>query len=386
MKLLARSLWQKGVIVILHCISLPYRLLYARQNIWLFLERGNDAQDNAWHLFKYLKKFQPEVKAYYAILKSSPDYITNLSEYKDDVVEYGSFKYFMLLFNSSYLVSTHLQTYVYYNSIYSWLSHSSFDIKAKKVFLQHGIIHNFHPSFVYPKLSVKLFISGAKNENDLLTTLFHYPDDVVKYTGLARFDNLFDNNQTKQILIMPTWRSKYASFNRDEFEQTDFYLSYKEILTDPKLRAAIDEFGYELLFYNHYEFQKFNSSFETFCDEKVRLIHFGERKVQDLLKEASLLVTDYSSIYYDFFYMKKPIVFFKLNREDFEASQYGDDYDNAEDFGYVTLNSKSTVNKIIELIESHCNFEKRFENWHNHVFPIYDNNNCQRIFDEIIKL
>lgn len=386
LKLFIRSQLYKILIIILCCISFPFRFILNKKNIWLILERGYDAQDNAWHFFKYIKKYHPEINVYFAIVKSSPDYHTNLSAYKADIVEYGSIKYFILLFCSSYVISTHLQTYAYFKSIYSWLSHSIFDTKAKKVFLQHGIIHNFFPSFEYPKLSIHLFISGAYNEYSLFTSLFRYPDSIVKYTGLARFDNLFNYNKKKQVLIMPTWRSKYAGYTSSEFAKTDFYIAYKQILTDTRLHTALYNSGYELIFYNHYEFQKFNSLFERLCSERVTLIRFGEKKVQDLLKDASLLVTDYSSVYYDFFYMKKPVLFFKLNKTEFEASQYGVDYDNPHDFGYVTLTSTATINKIIDLIECECKFEPRFINWHNSIFPIYDNNNCQRIYDSIIKL
>jgi CDP-glycerol glycerophosphotransferase (TagB/SpsB family) len=355
-------------------------------NIWLILERGHDAQDNAWHFFKYLKDYHPEINSKYAIVKSSPDYKTNLSKYQEDVIEYGSLLYFVILYNSSYLISTHLQTYVYFNGLFSWLSHSAFDIKAKKVFLQHGITHNFHPTYEYPKLNVQLFISGANNEYLLLTSLFKYPQSVVKYTGFARFDNLFNFEKKRVLLIMPTWRAKYTKFSKADFEQTDFYLSYKEILTDVELLTVLNQCRYDLLFYNHIEFQKFNSSFETLCSDRVRLVRFGEIKVQDLLKEASLLVTDYSSVYYDFFYMKKPILFFKLNKDDFESSQYGRDYDTPDEFGYVAYNPRMTIKTIIELLHNDCLFEERFLEHHKQVFPVYDNHNCERTFDAIVNL
>lgn len=382
----SNSLLRKAIIIFFHFLAFFFSPFYSRKRIWLFLERGYEAQDNAWHLFKYMKAFHPEVDTRFAITKASVDFTTNLNDYKNDVIEYGSLRYFLVLFNSSFLISTHLQTYVYYTSIYSWLSHSPFDIKAKKVFLQHGITHNFHPSFEYPKLDIQLFISGADNEYRLLRTLFKYPKEVVKYTGFARFDNLFSCDKRRQVLIMPTWRAKYANLNKTNFEQTDFFLAYKEVLTDERLLNVLNQNNYEILFYNHFEFQKFNSSFESLCSARVRLVRFGEIKVQDLLKESSLLVTDYSSVYYDFFYMKKPVLFFKLNRVEFESSQYGDDYDNPEDFGIVTQTSEETINHIITFIKLECPFDERFDKYHSKIFNYYDNNNCKRIYDAIINI
>ena len=381
-----RDFFHKADMAILHCIALLFRPFYHSKQIWLVMERGYEAQDNAWHFFKYLKTTHPEIDARFAIVKSSPDYIANLAEYKSNVVEYGSLRYFIVLFNSSYLISTHLQTYAYFKSIYSWLSHSIFDIKAKKVFLQHGVLHNFPPSFEYPKIDVQLFISGAQNEYRLLTTVFKYPPEIAQYTGLARFDNLFEYQKKRQVLIMPTWRAKYAGYSKKAFEQTDFFVAYKELLTDSDLLNTLNQYGYEILFYNHYEFQKYNQSFEAVCGEKVKMVRFGEKKVQELLKDASLLVTDYSSVYYDFFYMKKPILFFKLNKEEFEASQYGVDYDDPNDFGYVSYSVRATVNSIISLIKNNCLFENRFIEHHTRIFTKYDQNNCKRVFDAIVRL
>lgn len=381
-----RVSFQKLAIINLHGVSLLFRPFLNSKCIWIIMERGFEAQDNAWHFFKYIKDSHPEIDARYAIVKSSPDYATNLSPYKRDVIEYGSLKYFIVLFNASYLISTHLQTYVYFNTIYAWLSHSIFDIKAKKVFLQHGITHNFHRSFEYPQIDVQLFISGAENEHRLLTTIFKYPPEIAQYTGLARFDNLFSYQKKRQVLIMPTWRAKYAGYSRNDFEKTDYFLAYKEILTDKNLEKTLEQQDYEVLFYNHYEFQKYNQSFEALCGDRVKLVRFGEKKVQELLKDASLLVTDYSSVYYDFFYMKKPIIFFKLNKEEFEASQYGVDYDDPHNFGYVSYTARETINSIISVINKDCSFEDRFNEHHSKVFTLYDQKNCERTYNAIVKL
>lgn len=378
-----RALRFKTALILLHSISLLFRPFFSSRKIWILLERGYDAQDNAWHFYNYLKTTHPEIHAYYAIKKASPDYRTNLTHFKDTVVEFGSLWYFILLFNSNFLISSHVQTYAYFTSVYAWFSHSIFNVRAKIVFLQHGCIHNFHPSFEYPKLNVQLFIAGARNEYLLLTSLFKYPISVVKYTGLARFDNLFDYSKTRSVLIMPTWRAKYAAYHKQSFEQTDFFQAYKDVLTDEQLLKILCKYDYELLFYNHFEFQRFNTSFEPLCSSRVKIVKFGETSVQSLLKQASVLVTDYSSVYYDFFYMKKPILFFKLNQDEFQASQYGIDYDSPEDFGYTSYTSKEAIASIISIIENDCPFEERFLSHHSKVFPLYDRNNCQRIFDAI---
>ena len=40
---------------------------------WLIAEHGNDARDNAYALYRYIKKFHPEIKVKYVITKNSAD-------------------------------------------------------------------------------------------------------------------------------------------------------------------------------------------------------------------------------------------------------------------------------------------------------------------------
>lgn len=365
-------------------LSFIFRPYLRRKRYWILLERGNDAQDNAWHLFKYIRATHPEVNALFSTHKSSPDYRTNLKGYEKDVIEYNSFWYYMLLYNCKVMLSSHTHTYV--NNIWGNIKGGWLDISGKKVFLQHGIIHNDINIFVYPHLSIDLVCSGSHNEFELLKSVFKYPDSHLCYTGLARFDNLHDCETKKQVLIMPTWRSCYSRLTPDQFKETDFYKEYKRILTNSSLLHTLEENDYNLVFYNHYEFQKFNSLFAPFCGGRVRLAFFGELNVQQLLKESRLLVTDFSSIYYDFLYMRKPIIFFLLNQEEFRANQYGKDYDNPNDFGYVVEKSDGVVEQIINHLNNNCTIDDKYLEFSKMIFPLYDRHNCERIYNRVREL
>lgn len=362
------------------------KLPFGNHNYWMILERGIDAQDNAWHFMKYMYDNHANVAIRYAINKKSPDYTNNLKDYKSIVVQYDSLLYYIILYRSKYIISTHYRTYFPIHSIAMRIEQSPMKLKAKFVFLQHGIIHNELPSYVYPSMKVDLFICGAKPEYDLMCSKFGHPEGVMKYTGLARFDNLYNNKVKKQILIMPTWRIKYKDYTIEQFKETDFYVAYGRLLSDERILSSLKKNNYRIIYYNHIEFQKFNICFEEFSSNYVQILKFGEMTVQDMLKESAALVTDYSSVYYDFIYMAKPILFFQLNRAEFLKSQYGKDYDNVEDFGYVTYDIESTVESIVNIINSDCKMPEKYMNHMQKVYPIHDKNNRQRIYKEIVNL
>lgn len=358
----------------------------ADSNKWLILERGNDAQDNAWHFFKYMVANHPEIDARFAIRKDSPDFKRNLSEYKDKVLEYDSREYYRFLFNSSVIISTHLKTWTPDVAITGRFQNTSLRYKGKIVFLQHGITRQEMPGLKYPKQHIDLFISGAKNEYDLIRRTLYYPEGIIRYTGLARFDNLLDCKTKKQILIMPTWRAKYANLSADDFMTTDFYKYYACILGNTSLLSLLRNSGYKLLFYNHYEFQKYNPCFEKFSNDVVSIVKFGTISVQDLLKESALVVTDYSSIYYDVLYMHKPVIFFQFDKESFDSTQYGKNYDDVSEFGFLTFSTDEVSNTITQLIEHNCQIPNVYIEKSDKIFLYRDKNNCRRIYRAVSNL
>lgn len=386
--LLKKYLYVLRQLITIFPICLGYLLskIINQPQSWIFLERGYDAQDNAWILFNYVLESHPEITAYYAVKYNTPTYKSINTH--DRLINYGSVRYYMKLYRAKYILSTHVGTQ--FPSL--WLSgkllRTSLYPNAKYVFLQHGIIHNnilgLHS--VNLKHPIDLFICGAKKEYDYVLKNFGYPSDVVKYTGLARFDKLHDIEKKKQILIMPTWRKKYASLNFDEFIMTDYYMSYSSLLTSPKLLEALEKYDYTLMFYNHFEFQKYNSLFEPFANNRVRIINVAQITVQEMLKSSSLLVTDYSSVYYDYIYMEKPVIFFLLNKDEFYQQQYGVDLDDPADFGDVVFSPESLVVTIVESIKSECKMPSKFQENMRKIFILHDANNSSRIVNEVLSI
>lgn len=48
--------------------------------------------------------------------------------------------------------------------------------------------------------------------------------------------------------------------------------------------------------------------------------------IQELLKSSAMLVTDYSSVFLIWFYMKKPVIFYQFDEEKYRKYQYDEGY------------------------------------------------------------
>ena len=72
-------------IILCEIISIMMKLNKRNRDIWLIGERKDEAKDNGYHLFKYIRENHPETEIYYAIDRNSQD-INKLKKYKNIIL------------------------------------------------------------------------------------------------------------------------------------------------------------------------------------------------------------------------------------------------------------------------------------------------------------
>ncbi|WP_161566531.1 CDP-glycerol glycerophosphotransferase family protein [Paraclostridium sordellii] len=360
-------------------------LKYKRFNkCWLISERGDEAKDNGYHLFKYIQDNKINCHTYFLIRKDSNDY-KKLNKYKN-IIEYGGYKHKIAYLLSECLISTH------YHSINPWKYIDLKDLKKiyrlihknkKYVFLQHGIIMNDVSDYLGKKnTDFDLFICGAKPEYEYIKERFSYNESEIAYTGLPRFDNLNNYKVKNQILLMPTWRGYLKLLDDSLFLQSDYYNQFQSLLNNTKLINLLNKYDHELIFYPHYEMQKYIKYFYS-SSEKIRFAYKNKNDVQELLKESKLLITDYSSVFFDFAYMKKPTIYYQFDQKEFFTKHYKAGYFIYEKhgFGPVCLDEELCIEYIERYFKDKFKVEDIYTTRRNSFFELNDNLNCNRIVD-----
>lgn len=103
-----------------------------------------------------------------------------------------------------------------------------------------------------------------------------------------------------------------------------------------------------------------------------------------------LLITDFSSVAFDFAYLRKPVIYCQFDADNFFNG--GHDYKRGyfdyerDGFGEVEYDLESTVDRIIEYMENDCKLKDKYRERIDKFFAFNDQNNCQRVYEEIIKL
>ncbi len=303
----------------------------AYRHLWLVMERGFDARDNAYWFFRYLRERQPQVNACYVIDRTSPD--------RGKVAQLGrttawrSLKHYLMYLAADMLISTHVQPVAPDLMAYYHLRRIGIHPRGKQIFLQHGIIKDEMKWMRYPNLKVDFFASGGKLEYDYLVSEFGFPEGVIQYTGLCRFDNLTRGNApSNEILVMPTWRGSDYPQGK-QFYETAFYRRFQSMLEDARLLRLLEERDLKLIFYPHIEMQKELDKFRSPSD-RIILAGWRDHDVQTLLMRCSLLITDYSSVFFDAGYMEKPVIYYQFDMDEFRKFHYQEGYFFYEEHGF----------------------------------------------------
>ena len=358
------------------------------RNLWLIGERGDEARDNGYAFFQYMRREHPEENAVYVITQNSPDYEKVASIGK--TVERGCFKHFLMYSCAKYLVSTHLMPCAPDLLVYTKLDRMHLRAPGKHIFLQHGIIMRDMPWLHYPKVKPDIFVSGAYQESEYLKEVYGHPEGVVKYLGLCRYDKLFESTGSKNmILVMPSWRgSKYPK--GEAFLQTPFYKTYESMLNHPKILELLERLDMELVFYPHVEMQPYLNCFHAGSD-RVILADKYSHDVQTLFKEAKMMVTDFSSVYFDVAYLRKPLLSYCFDEDDYmnlrdEKFEEGYFTYERDGFGPVCRDEDSMVEALLAIADSGFVMEEKYRERVDAFFPNTDNKNCERTYQAILAL
>ncbi|PTI70156.1 CDP-glycerol glycerophosphotransferase family protein [Mammaliicoccus vitulinus] len=349
-------------------------------NIWLIGERFDTAQDNGIVFFNWLRA-NTSIDAYYVIDQNALDY-QNI-KHNRKVLKFGSIEHFKIASKAKVLVSTHdFENILPYKPAKGFFGYED----TLKVFLQHGVLGRksveYHKDYYEQPFDI-FNVSSMSEKYDVVVNEMGYDKENVFISGLSRFDNLpivNDNNRIKKILIMPTWRDW---LNSDfAFENSEYLEKYLSLIKNKKLNQLIARNNVEINFYPHYRAQSYFKLFLMNNEIKVQYVELGEQTVQSLLIEHDLLITDYSSVSFDFTYMNKPVIFYHFDVERFFRK--GILRPIHETFlGEVIYDEKKLVDQICDYVVNDS--FKKVELEKDSIFRHIDKDNNERIYDSIVK-
>ncbi len=365
------------------------------KELWLISEHGDDARDNGFVFFQYMCKKHSEIKCVFvADKKNLQDW--NKVKKIGSVVQHKSVYHKLLFIIADKIITSHVgdsEPWDYDDVVSFRKKHPKLWGNKKIVFLDHGVIDkNISKTYHKKRRPVDLFVCTTMAEKNYIKSSLGYQERELAFTGLPRYDGLFKHREKRQILLIPTWRTEFDLRNclseetmKRKFLNSEYYRCYSQLLNSSKTIELLKAYDYELVFYPHYEMQRYLRFFDINNNKVVVLDKFSGN-VQKLLKESALMITDYSSVAFDFAYMNKPIIYYQFDSNN--KKHYGDSYFSYQDdgFGPVSYTEEQVLEEMECFLIGGCKNIELYTRRAKKTFVYHDRKHCDRVYHKIKSL
>ena len=299
---MVRTVKLKSIIDIAYSSGIFFasKLLNDKDNIWLFgAQGGHSYSDNSKYFFEWMLNNHKEEECYW-VTKDKDTYRQLLSQ--DIPVRYFyDIRNMLLLAKAKYVVCTHSHIG---NDVYKFVSKSK-----TLITLWHGIPlkkmgripKRKYRNHMGMKSQPDLFLVTSPNDAELFSDLYEIDRDKFFVASYPRVSNLISIAENKKVVLYaPTFRD---GMNQDYYDKHVF--PTKEELQ--VLNETLIKFDYQLFIKMHPYVQADFPDLTIFPNIKL-IPAFDD--VQLYLAQADILITDYSSIYFDYLNLDREIIFF----------------------------------------------------------------------------
>lgn len=211
-------------------------------------------------------------------------------------------------------------------------------------------------------------------ENCIIEEGYPRNDFLINYTkdNIQEIkDKLKINNNKKIILYAPTWR--------DNQHQSGIGYTYKTQVDFDMLQRELGQ-DYIILFRAHYLVaNEFNfKQYEGFiCDVS------NVDDINELYVISDILITDYSSVFFDYANLKRPIIFYMYDLEKYKDNMRGF-YIDLEGLPGNIVKTEEDLIKEIKDIESNFEYDDTYIRFNEKYNYLDDGKASKRVVEDII--
>jgi len=367
-----------------------FSLIFPKKNQKIWLIGGHNAKlytDNAKVFYEYILKYHPEINIYWIIDKNAPAF----SKIKGQKCLKGSIKSYRYFYQAEVvLFSDTLNSDIapfsfilpivkgFYSNVFKvYLSHGTIafkkmpQYKGKMKALKDAIFYSYDLAIASTILSQKAMLG------------YNIKPSAIVLAGSARHDTLLHLHKTKKvILITPTWREWIKT--QKEFKESSFFHHYKLLLSNENLLLYLRTHKITIHFYVHHLFHSYWKEFIDLENDVIKILS-PSSNIVDEIASAKMMITDYSSMCSDFYYLEKPVLFFQFDKKRF-LRDIGSEIDLEKDtFGEVFYDSPTLIKGIIKTFNTGNTLSNRQKKGEKYFIHFKDKQNCMRIYDAISK-
>lgn len=346
----------------------------------LFSENGG-AGDNSFELFKYAVKKNPN--CYYLASKAV---ISGVKDplLKKHMIKFNSHHHVWMFFCSHKWIGSYSLRYELFPQKKFIKDIMLYTIPAEWIFVPHGItadkvsimVHKYswdEPSSTY---------CSSEYEKEYFSK--NYEMRNVLALGYPRMDKWYGAKlDDKKILLFFTWRFAMRIFSKEKIKESAYVTNIIKIVN--MIRSQFPQKHLYYVFHHEVVKAGLDEIIKTeLSDKNISYIYFntseGINEFNQQFKTAKYLITDYSSVAYDFAYKKESIPIYYLNDE-FISGHYPLEQKFYDIHLGVLTKTLQDLEKALKLDAPTAEMKKR----KNKFFKYQDNKNCERVYNAIFQ-
>ena len=224
--------------------------------------------------------------------------------------------------------------------------------------LGHGISYlkdflyiDYYSSKIYNKIVIpdsNILISNAKKYGWLYNNIIKI--GLPRWDIFSYYNRKFNYSKNRSIFMMFTWRDLKKENNQSHISQF-YFKNIIELINNYALNIILKNNNITLYFCLHHMLEKYKSLFSI--NKNIKYI--DQNKIIECLINSDLVITDFSSVIFDFIFRKKPYIIFIPDSEDLDlrniySKSYYDKINYLKKgsfFQNVFTKAKIAVDKII---------------------------------------
>lgn len=364
---------------------------------WVFVDRDEDADDSAEHLYRWMAKHHPEINCWFLLKPDTPDWI-RLEREGFRLLPPGLQRKLLLL-NSRFIISSHAQ---YMNAGFDPALYGDM-MNWRYVFLQHGVIKD-DLSHWLGELGFDVFVTSSPAEHESVVgndTAYQYTDREVYRTGLPRHDRLLRmvaevaHKDVDVILVMPTWRGGLVDRRADKytdplqaFADSEYVRVWASFLKNPEVHAMCARHGKRIVFMPHANVAPYVAAFSL--PEQIQIATSPNTSIQELFSKSAALITDYTSVAFTFALLRRTVFYYQYDRDDFFGGGHNwrEGYFDFErdGFGPVVFDEKALIDALGGFLENDCRPEPTYLERMVSAMPETDGKSCERLYQVLVEI
>ncbi|WP_203340095.1 CDP-glycerol glycerophosphotransferase family protein [Planococcus beijingensis] len=350
---------------------------------------GEKYEDNAAVYHKYLLNNHKEQVTAYWMYDPKTSYAKN--QKIENAVPLGSFKNYLLFFQADYTFHGHSLLYDIVPSADKFLflnrktviTHVSHGIEGfKKILIQKEDV---------PLLKrTDYFNCASQYEYELKLNKWKIPEKKLIITGFPRFDRYPPNQPSKEvknILMMMTWREWLFDLTKEEFIDSPYFKNTTGLLKHEGIQQLLTDHNLHLNIALHPFMKKFEGYFTGLTDNEhgIKFLDFNQETIEYSIDHNDMLLTDITSVSWDFLYLNKPIIFYMFDQQEYLEKR--GTYLNLDSdlYGYKADSIDHVYEYLKKIIEEKITYNEWYPKASDYI-DYFDQDNCKRLTQRVMGL